>query len=49
MFGLGLNGLWAAYHATFPPIPEHPARPAAEPGPIAEPDPAAESDPETNA
>jgi hypothetical protein len=22
MFGLGLNGLWAAYHATFPPIPE---------------------------
>ena len=25
MFGLGLNGLWAAYHATFPPIPEQPA------------------------
>ncbi len=21
MFGLGLNGLWAAYHATFPPLP----------------------------
>ena len=21
MFGIGLNGLWAAYHATFPPIP----------------------------
>ncbi len=33
MFGLGLNGLWAAYHATFPPIPEPPAleRQAPEP------------------
>lgn len=39
MFGLGLNGLWAAYHATFPPIPEHPARVAPEPEPAAEPDP----------
>ena len=39
MFGLGLNGLWAAYHATFPPIPEHPARAAPEPEPAAEPDP----------
>ena len=25
MFGIGLNGLWAAYHGTFPPLPEHPA------------------------
>lgn len=26
MYGLGLNGLWAAYHAIFPPIPEQAER-----------------------
>ena len=44
MYGLGLNGLWAAYHATFPPIPEEPQH-AAPPAP----EPAAEPDPEANA
>lgn len=32
MFGFGLNGLWAAYHATFPPRPDAvPASPDAVP------------------
>jgi len=44
MYGLGLNGLWAAYHATFPPIPEPPEPPARRTT-----EPAAETDPETNA
>ena len=43
MYGLGLNGLWAAYHATFPPIPEQPEPPARRTT-----DPAAETDPGPN-
>jgi hypothetical protein len=55
MFGLGLNGLWAAYHGTFPPIPERPdtARPApqsaAEPATDPVSDPVTAPDPEPNA
>jgi hypothetical protein len=48
MFGLGLNGLWAAYHATFPPIPEL-SQHAAPPAPESAPESAPEPDPEANA
>lgn len=39
MFGIGLNGLWAAYHATFPALPDPDARTVPDPDPSSTPDP----------